>query len=106
MESAVPSQPNAGNPSSYKASTIAMAIIVTLAVLISIVAQWKIFSFVQKVIAIALMLNLSRGPVIGLPWLFRRWTRESKKSIWESDPDQIAQAGYICLLLVIMLFAR
>ena len=81
----------------YNVVTILLAIVVTLVVCLTIAGQWKIYDWIKKLMALALVSNLVIVPVPIIMNLRKGRT---------AKPDMSVQAAYFWMLLAVMLFSR
>ena len=81
----------------YNAVTILTAIVVPLAVCITIAGQWSAYDWTKKLLAIVLFLNLAIGPLAII--------MKSRKGV-TATPDMPVQVAYLWLLLATLLFNR
>lgn len=81
----------------YKATTVLLAIIVTVAVSLTIAGHWKTYDWISKFLAFSLLLNLA---IVPLTMVVKLIKGEKAKS------DILVQTAYIWVLLATMLFNR
>jgi hypothetical protein len=81
----------------YNALTILVVIVVTLAVCLTIAGQWKMYDWIKKLMALALLSNLATGP-LAIIIRFRKG-RSAKMDI-------SVQVAYVWVLLATILFSR
>ena len=74
-----------------------LAIVVTLGVCITIAGQWKTYDWVNKALAVLLLLNMATVPLAIILKLIKGIT---------AKPEILVIADYIWLLLATLLFNR
>jgi hypothetical protein len=81
----------------YRATTILLAVVVTIDVCLAIAFHWRTYDWIKKFLALVLVSNLVIVPVT---IIIKR-----KKGI-ATKPDMLVQTAYIWVLLATMLFNR
>ncbi|MGZ4840778.1 MAG: hypothetical protein ACXV5J_03470 [Candidatus Angelobacter sp.] len=97
MEPTIPANRDFLESRFYNGITILLAVVVTIAVCMTIAGQWKTYEWIKKLLAIALLLNLATVPLAMIIKLSK-----GKKT----KPDMLVQTAYIWLMLATMLFTR
>jgi len=85
-------------PRTYKTSTIAMAIGVTLVAVLVVLGHWSSFGVVKKVMAVCFVLTIAIGPV-DLTRVFGNRIRE------QESPDSIAKSAYLAILFGVLFYS-
>jgi hypothetical protein len=80
-----------------KTVTVLLTIVATLVVCLTIVVHWRTYDWVNKFLAVGLLLNLAALPLTII--------LQSRKGI-TTKPDMLLKAAYIWLLLATILFNR
>lgn len=90
---------NQGGPEGRfnKAGTLLLALVATSAVCLTIVLHWRTYDWINKLLAVGLLLNLARVPLT-----------VSIKGMKEitARPDTWIQTAYIWIILATILFNR
>jgi predicted neutral ceramidase superfamily lipid hydrolase len=81
----------------YRATTILLAVAVTIDVCLAIVFHWRTYDWIKKFLALVLVSNLVIVPAAIII--------KAKKGI-ATKPDMLVQTAYIWLLLATLLFNR
>jgi hypothetical protein len=79
------------------AITILLAIVVTLAVCITVAEQWNTYDWIKRFLAVCLLLNMTTVPLAIILKLTKGIT---------AKPDILVKTAYIWLLLATLLFNR
>ena len=97
MEPTIPANRGFLESRFYHAITILLAVVVTIAICLTIAGQWKTYEWIKKLLAIALFLNLATVPLA----MIIKLSKDKK-----TKPDMLVQTAYIWLLLATILFNR
>lgn len=80
-----------------KAGTLLLALVGTLAVCLTIVLHWRTYDWINKLLAVVLLLNLARVPLM----LSIKGTKEIT-----TRPETWLQTAYVWIILATILFNR
>jgi hypothetical protein len=89
---------SAGPDRLNRVSSYGLGVVVTLDVLLQVAGRWSRFDLLSHFVAVVLCASLVLLPTLAI-WREKKDGR--KMSRW-----QIATAGYMCLMLTLMLFGR
>ena len=97
MEPTIPANSRVPKGRFNNAITILLAIVVTLAVCVTIAGQWKTYDWIKKFLAVCLLLNMTTVPLAIILKLTKGTT---------AKPDLLVKTAYVWLLLATLLFNR